>query len=81
MFYSEGVSWLNYASIINAVVRAGLGYEYEPGFECPLWFTVKEDVGRNFRTLVQHAISAEIQGTRHQACRITGITRNCMTLW
>lgn len=44
MFYSEGVSRLNYASIINAVVRAGLGYEYEPGFECPLWFTVKKDV-------------------------------------
>ena len=30
-FDSEGVSGLNYASIINTLVRTGLGFEYEPG--------------------------------------------------
>jgi hypothetical protein len=64
-FNSEGVAGLNYASIINALVRSGLGYEYEPGFVCPLWFTVKADLGRHFRAMVELAISAEIECTRH----------------
>lgn len=64
-FNSEGVSGLNYASIINTLVRTGLGFEYEPGFVCPLWFTVKGDLGRHFRAMVDLAISAEIEGTKH----------------
>ena len=63
-FNSEGVSGLNYASIINTLVRSGLAFEYEPGFVCPLWFTVKGDLGRHFRAMVELAISAEIEGTR-----------------
>ena len=59
-FHSKGITGLNYASIIGALAKSGLDLEYEPGFVCSLWFTVKDDLGRSFRTMVHNSLMVDL---------------------
>jgi len=55
-FYQEEIEGLHYDTIKDTIVKSGLGYRYEPNYICPFWYTIKDDLGRKFRTMISDAI-------------------------